>query len=461
MKKLTWTRPALVLALAAVAAGVAAAQAPTSDVDALRARLEQRFDILPLSDAVALRPKAAIADVRLIEVADTISINGVIVTGRELRERVGADADAILRLSYLDAEARQRITRPRPEDEPQVPAGEPEVARPPSAPPPAVTPDVPVMRRDVARRQRSGDRVRIFGDVHVTEGERLAGQAVAVMGSVRIDGEVDDQVVAVMGSVHLGPRAVVRGDIVSVGGRIHRAPGSEARGDVTEVALGGGVSNGQRRWPRVVNPGFGAWDGFGAVPRLVGSTFRLLLLALLAAVALLVARPVVESAAERVRDMPIHSTLIGILSFLLLGPILLLVSMVLIISIIGLPLLITIPLVLLAVVLMALAGFSGTAYAAGEWAGRRLNMATTSPFVAVSLGVALILLPLLLGRVIALAGWWGNPVAMLLVAIGFGVEFLAWSAGFGAVLANAFGRWQARRSSPVTPPPSPAPNVGP
>jgi hypothetical protein len=446
-------RPVLALLVLTAGVALAAGQPPATDIEALRTRLEQRFDIVPLSDAIGLRPRTAIPDVRLIEVGETISINGVIVTGAELRDRVGADADAILRLSYLDAEARRAIADRTAQ--PGVPT------EPPAAAPPAVaTPDEPA-RRDVPRRRSSGDRVRIFGDVHVAEGETLSGQVVAVMGSVRVDGEVGDQVVAVMGSVHLGPRAVVRGDIVSVGGRIHRAAGSQVRGDVTEVALGGGFTGGRRPWHVVAPVRYGAWDGFGALPRLIGSTFRLLLLALLVAIALLVARPVVESAAERVRDAPLHSTLIGMLAILLVGPVLLLLSMVLVISIIGLPLLVTIPFVLLALVLMALAGFSGTAQAAGEWAARRMNMAATSPFVAVCLGVALILLPLLLGRVIALAGWWSNPVAMLFVAVGFGVEFLAWSAGFGAVLVNAFGRWQARRASGSMPPPAPAPNVGP
>jgi hypothetical protein len=453
-------RVAVALLVLAGSVAVLAGQSPPQDLEALRTRLQQRFDIVPLSDAIGLRPRTAIADVRLIEVGDTISVNGVVVTGRELREKVGDDADDILRLTYLAADARLAFAAPVTPATPEALPDQPVPPAPPLPPPSAVDADVPP-RPEAPRRRASGDRVRIFGDVHVAEGEVLAGQAVAVMGSVRIDGEVGDQVVAVMGSVHLGPRAVVRGDIVSVGGRIHRASGSEVRGDVTEVALGGPIIEGRRGWPIVVGPRVGVWDGFGAVPRLVGSTFRLLLLALLAAVALLVARPVVEGASERVRQFPLHSILIGMVALLLVGPLLLLLSMVLIISIVGLPLLLTIPFVLLALVLMALAGFSGTAHAAGEWAGRRLNLAATSPYVAVSLGVVLILFPLLLGRVVALAGWWGNPVAMLLVAAGFAVEFLAWSAGFGAVLTNGFGRWQARRASRVVVPPTPAPNVGP
>ena len=70
-----------------------------------------------------------------------------------------------------------------------------------------------------------GERIRIFGDVAVERDEEIGGQAVAVFGSVRVDGKVDDQVVAVFGSVVLGNDAVVGGDVVSVGGRVIRNPG--------------------------------------------------------------------------------------------------------------------------------------------------------------------------------------------------------------------------------------------
>ena len=71
----------------------AARQASNDDQQALRTRIEQRYDIVPLSGGVALTPKSPRGDVRLIEISDTIAINGVQVSGRELRERLGADAD--------------------------------------------------------------------------------------------------------------------------------------------------------------------------------------------------------------------------------------------------------------------------------------------------------------------------------------------------------------------------------
>jgi hypothetical protein len=447
-----WIVPAVVVLLLS-ATGTGSAQITVDEREALRTQLEQRFDIVPLSGAVGLRPREPMGDIRFIEVADTISINGVIVTGREVRERVTAEAEAILRLSYLDADARRQFlesaTTPSPGVSPPPLRPDTGVEAPPRDDDP---------RAHARRRTRAGgDRVRIFGDVHVREGEVLDGQAVAVMGSVSVDGEVDDQVVAVMGSVLLGPNAVVRGDIVTVGGRVNRAPGAEVRGAITEVAIGGFSPSVWVPFPSVRPRWGGFWDGFGGVPRLIGTTFRLVLLALLAALALLLARPVVEAAAERLQEAPVHATLVGMFAILLLGPVLFLLSLVLVVSIIGLPLLIGIPFLLVALLLMALAGFSGTASAVGRWVRRRVNLGGASPFVDVCLGVVVILLPLLVARLIALGGWWGGTIAMPLVAVAVGVEFVAWSAGFGAVLTNTFSRWQARRASRSAPPPPPVP----
>jgi hypothetical protein len=61
-----------------------------------------------------------------------------------------------------------------------------------------------------------------------------------------------------------------------------------------------------------------------------------------------------------------------------------------------------------------------------------------------ALGVFIIMLPLLIGRVM---GFVVGPLAFIMVGIGLLVEFVAWTSGFGAVLTNAFSRWQARRSA--------------
>lgn len=426
----------ITLITTAFTVAVVAQERADEEQQALRARIEERYDIVPLSDGVALTPKTRRSDLRLIEVSDTIAVNGTVVTGRELRERVGEDADAILRLSYLDPAARRALFAARAD-------------RPTTSDPPAerTPPDARRMHR------AGGDRVRVFGDVRVGEDEEVTGQVVAVLGSARIDGEVGDQVVAVLGSVNLGPKAIVRGDIVSVGGRVRRAEGSQVHGGVTEVSLADANARLHMR-PWIGDIGLvSLFDGFGALPGLLASSFRLILLMLLASFALVVARGTVEASAHRLVDDPIKSTLVGITAEILVVPVLFLTGVILAVSLIGIPLLLLLPFVVLLLIVLALLGFSGAAVAVGQWARRRFGLSTSPGVVDVCIGVVLILLPLLVGRVVALGGWPASPVSFLLIAAGVGMEFLAWSAGFGAVLTNAFGRWQARRRVQVPPAP--------
>jgi hypothetical protein len=442
----TWTGWLVTIVLAA-AAHTALAQRGPGDREALRQQIAARYDIVPLAGGIALRPRSPIRDVRLIEIADgSILVNGTAVTGRELRDRVGSDADAMLRLSYLSPDELGALARPAGDGPAADETREPAAAQPPPSEPleragPAQT-TPPAAARP---RRSSGDRVRILGDVQVAEDEEITGQVVAVLGSVKVDGVVGDQVVAVLGSVELGPRAVVRGDVVSVGGRVRRAAGAQTRGGVTEVAFADPEFR-IRAAPWLDGWGpFVPFVSFGAVPRLVGSGFRLLLLLLLAGIALLVARRSVEASAQRVADNPVKVTVIGLIAEILILPALVLTAIVMAISIIGIPLLVLIPVVVLVLMLMALVGFTGTAAAVGQSLQRRLALGSSTTFVSISLGVLVILSPLLIGRLLAIAGWPVTPFSALFIGAGFVVELLAWAGGFGAVLTNAFSRWQAGR----------------
>ena len=89
--------------------------------------MESRFEVLPIANGVVLTPRFRTA-VKSIELSDsTIAIDGTPVTGSELRERLGNDAELVLQLSYLTPAARRalaaggdatRETRRRPRREP-------------------------------------------------------------------------------------------------------------------------------------------------------------------------------------------------------------------------------------------------------------------------------------------------------------------------------------------------------
>jgi hypothetical protein len=431
-----WTMAFLALALTplTVSAGassfdglgitqIRAEQDITDEHRALRSRLEEKYDIVPLTGGIALRPKTRLRDIRLIEISEgVVSINGVAVGAQELRERLDGDAKDILQLTYLGTAQRRELF-----------GGPGAKAMPGRA------------EADEYRNQRStGQRVRIFGDVVVNENERIGGEVVAVIGSVRVDGEVTREVVAVLGSVDLGPKAVVHGDVVSVGGRVRRAAGSQVRGGVTEVAF---ADAGIHFRP---GPWFGPFEGmeafeFEGFPRLLGSTFRMVLLGLLAGIVLVVARGSVERSTERVLDSPPKAVLVGLAAELLVVPVFLLTALVLLITVVGIPLLFLMPFAVLMLILFALVGFTGTAAAIGQAARHRFGLAGRAAFLDVCFGILIILSPLLIGRLLGVGTWPGNPFSWLLILTGTAFEFLAWTTGFGAVLINTFSRWRARR----------------
>ena len=87
-----------------------ASQRDASERSGLASRIEQEFEVLPLRDGVALRPKSE-RGIRSIEVSGgAIAVDGRPVTGAELRERVSVEtADAILQLSYMSPADQQAL----------------------------------------------------------------------------------------------------------------------------------------------------------------------------------------------------------------------------------------------------------------------------------------------------------------------------------------------------------------
>ena len=71
-----------VILMTAVEGRGVAQQVSADEQQTLRTRIEQRYDVVPISGGVALTPKTARADVRLIEISDTIAVNGVTAASR-------------------------------------------------------------------------------------------------------------------------------------------------------------------------------------------------------------------------------------------------------------------------------------------------------------------------------------------------------------------------------------------
>ena len=443
---------------------VAGQGAATATVDpVLKQRVERRFDVLPIQGGVVLKPKRTTA-VRVIEIRDgAIDVDGAPASGALLREKLGADADLVLQVSYLTTEVLTGwytppapVTPPPapvtpPAAAPSAPEAAPEVApSPPAAPEPADehTDDQP----DEEHWRRSAARVNIGGDITIEADERVSDPVVAVGGSVTVLGHVDDDVVAVGGSVHLGPNAVVRGDVTSVGGRIEQSHGAVIRGHVNEIRFG--PPNFQFHPGLFLGPLVG-WDMFSGWFRLVGTLLRLGIVLMLVFVAVLAAPRVVERIGERAAREPWMSGFTGLLAQLLFVPVLVLSIVVLAVSIIGIPLLVLVPFAILGFLLAVLIGFTGVVLRLGRWAAGPDRPA----FVTLAVGVIIVAAVGLLGRTFGLipAPLW--PITWFLGVIGFFAEYVAWTVGLGAALLTRFGTRGPRPVMPAPndyPPPLPA-----
>ena len=292
----------------------------------------------------------------------------------------------------------------------------------------------------------TGARIAIGRSIHVPADEEVNDAVVVVGGSARIDGRVRDGVVVVGGNLEFGSKSDVRGEIVVVGGRITRQPGAQVRGRVSDVSFGnwsswtlGGVS-----LPIVDFGDFGRWL------TLFGTFFRVALLALMMATIILVARAPVARIGRSAGAEPARALMLGLIAEILFVPALIIASVSLIITIIGIPLLIVLlPLAICGLFVALLLGFTALACRLGEWIEDRMGWTPNSAFLAMSLGLLLIVAPTLIARFVNIVPGPLQWAGFGLLAIGITIEFVVWTIGLGAALMTGLGRWS------TVPPPAP------
>ena len=353
------------------------------------------------------------AGVRSIELTGgAIAIDGTPVSGAELTAKLGADADPVVRLSYLtDADRRALFGATAGADRP--------------APAPSPPPVVDRRRGDDDRRR--GDRIRFGGSITVAEDEVVDGNVVALGGAAEVNGQVLGDVVAFGGGVVLGPKADVSGDVVSFGGDFQRAPGSRVGG---EVRFGG--FDAENWWSRIWERMGPRWP-FVAPLALVAQVARIAVLCLLAALILLVGRGYVERIGDRAATEPLKAGAVGLLAQILFLPLLIVTIVLLVVTIIGIPLLVLVPFAILGLVLVALVGFTSVAHEVGRLLTRSAS-GSTGPYMTTVIGIVALLAPVLIARLVMLVGGLMlSPIAVALTLVGWLIEYLAWTVGFGAV----------------------------
>src|SRR5688572_14155023 len=201
----------------------------------LRDRISPRFDIVALQQGVALVPREPGSKVRMIQIVDgVVTVDGENLTGGQLRDRLGADADLVLQVSYLDRDQQRAL----------APGNQNTESRTFEAPQPSPA--------TVQRTETRGDIMRFGDDVTIASNQKIEGDVVVFGGSADVDGEVTGDVFVFGGRLRLGPAAVVRGDVNAIGGNFERDGGAQVLGDVNEVGRGRGTMRGEgRRFPGV------------------------------------------------------------------------------------------------------------------------------------------------------------------------------------------------------------------
>ena len=274
------------------------------------------------------------------------------------------------------------------------------------------------------------DVVRFGDDVIVNEGEVVRGDAVAILGSVLVNGTVEGDAVAVGGGVSVGPNGRVDGDGVAIGGGVTREEGGSVGGEVVSIGKGG---NWRGRWQNGqfirTHRGF-PWRFFSGAGRLVGWigwTIVVLILCLLVAA---VAGRQVGTIYARARRDAFKMGLIGLAAWLLVGPVIVLF----LVTIIGIPIGIVVIPILFALALLF--GYTGVAQAVGERFGAG---AGRSIYANVALGVLLLNALVILGSIFRLTGSVVGAFGWVITFVGAAVMFVAATVGLGTVIMTRFG----------------------
>ncbi len=476
----------------------------------LRQQIEARFEVLPVSDGLLLRPRQPMDGIRALEVRDgELAIDGHPAEADDLERRIGVAAAAPVRAlleldpdelrdmfdlsaapapTAADESLDERLQREMDEQRSEIDRRREEMRQ-------RIEQEMERRGDDLQRRQeealarslermahRSGHRERdarvVMGTpVHVAKGEttgdvvaigggvtvdgEVMGDAVSVGGSARIDGPVTGSVVAVGGGVRLGPNARVMQDVVSVGGSVDRDPGAEVLGQVTEISLWQGMFGnfGGLRIPSVLR-GLPVDESLPDLLRcVVVVVFLLLLGSLMAAVA----PDKMERISYRIALEPLLAGIAGLAGLVIFVFGLVMVTILLAISILGIPLILLVPFAVLAAVVASIFSYYAAGHALARWSERRFGWRTGGTVRTAILGFFVLQGPWIMARLLDVVDTRHDFVGFLtnmLWLFWLTINVCAGFAGVGGLVLARLRGPAAAGIAPPMPPPLP-PTSGP
>lgn len=188
---------------------------------------------------------------------------------------------------------------------------------------PALTDSQTESRSGSAPHRSGRDQVSIGNDVTLKEDE-ISQDVVVIGGNAIIDGTVKGDLIVVLGSAKLGPKAEIKRDLIIVAGSLEADPAAKIGGERMIIGLDSKWAGGRWfKWPS-------EWFNQGLLlarplPHqylwswVVAAIFLLLYVML----AILFPKPV-QATVEALEAKPGSSLLVGMLAFLLIGPLMLL-----------------------------------------------------------------------------------------------------------------------------------------
>ena len=272
----------------------------------------------------------------------------------------------------------------------------------------------------------------VFGGNVTLESESLVTEDVVVFGgNVDISGTVEGGVVAIGGNLNLLPDAVVEGDVASIGGNVNQATGAQVEGRIiTQIEDPLTLSFVRDiRLPVVRTMGFPGIFGVGWF------FLKILLWMVLAAVVVLFIPERTRRAADTVVSQPLISGGLGLLTAVILPPVLVVLGITICL----------LPLALLALVAAVLIWAFGLIAIAYELGVRLAGLAKQEWAPAVNAGFGAFVLMLIL-----------NTVGTLVPCVGWVLPFLVGCIGFGAVVLTRLGSQAYPLLSPLAAAPSAA-----
>lgn len=273
----------------------------------------------------------------------------------------------------------------------------------------------------------SEDIVKIGESVEVKENEVVRGDVVCIGGDVTVAGIVEGDAVCIGGTLTLDSTAVVEGDAVAVGGSIQRHDDARVEGESISINIGPLG----RGFPWNVAPAIGRFSKLGPFMGLafmarVARFIAVLVIAILVVAFLPGPTRRLETAT---RKSFWRCFLIGLLGEVLILPF----FIFLIISIVGIAL---VPVAIVGLAVAFLFGLIGFSLLAGNIFFSRFRTSPVHPVGATAMGVLLINILVLLGALIGVAVL---PLGVGIVVVGKIAVWVAYTAGFGAVILTRFG----------------------